>query len=44
MKLHGSRSREAMVEAMGGALFAVSSRDAWGLFEHAGYHPVGYLP
>ena len=38
-----ARSREALVEAMGEALSAVSSRDAWGFFEHAGYHPTGQL-
>jgi transposase len=32
----GARSREALVGAMGEALSAVSSRDAWGFFEHAG--------
>jgi transposase len=38
-----ARSREALVEAMGEALSAISSRDAWGFFEHAGYHPTGQL-
>jgi transposase len=38
-----TRSREALVEAMGEALSAVSSRDAWGFFVHAGYHPTGQL-
>jgi transposase len=33
-----ARSREALVEAMGSALSAVSSRDAKGYFEHRGYH------
>jgi len=33
-----ARSREALVEAMGSALSAVSSRDARGYFEHRGYH------
>ncbi len=33
-----ARSREALVEAMGSALRAVSSRDAKGYFEHRGYH------
>ena len=33
-----ARSREALVDAMGSALSAVSSRDARGFFEHRGYH------
>ncbi len=33
-----ARSREALVEAMGSALGAVSSRDARSFFEHRGYH------
>lgn len=37
----GARTREALVEAIGEALSAVSSRDAWSFFEHAGYHRVG---
>jgi transposase len=32
-----ARSREALVEAMGVALSAISGRDARGFFEHAGY-------
>jgi len=32
-----ARSREALVEAMGRALDAVTSRDARGFFEHCGY-------
>jgi len=36
----GARTREALVEAMGEALTAVSSWDAWSFFEHAGYHPA----
>jgi transposase len=36
-----ARSRETLIEAIGSALFAVSSRDARGFFEHAGYRPVG---
>lgn len=34
-----ARTRDALVEAMGKALSAVSARDAWGFFEHCGYHP-----
>jgi transposase len=30
-------SREALIEAMGEALSAISSRDAMGFFEHRGY-------
>ena len=33
-----ARTREALVETLGGALPAVSARDAWGYFEHCGYH------
>lgn len=32
-----ARTREALVEAMGRALYAVSARDAQGFFEHCGY-------
>jgi transposase len=38
-----ARTREALLEALGEALSAVSFRDAQGYFEHAGYHPVGQL-
>ncbi len=38
-----ARTREALVEALGEALSAVSFRDAQGFFEHAGYHPMGQL-
>jgi transposase len=37
----GARTREALVEAMGRALDAVSARDARGFFGHCGYRPVG---
>jgi transposase len=33
----GARTREALVEAMGRALDAVSTKDARGFFEHCGY-------
>ena len=36
-----ARTREALVEAMGRALDAVSFRDARGFFGHCGYHSVG---
>jgi transposase len=32
-----ARTREALVEAMGAAISAVSARDASGFFEHCGY-------
>jgi transposase len=38
-----ARSKEALVEAMGAALSAVTAADAQGFFEHAGYHPLGQL-
>jgi transposase len=36
-----ARSREALVEAMGKALDAVTARDARGFFAHCGYHASG---
>lgn len=39
----GARTRDALVEATGRALSAVSSEDARGYFEHAGYRSVGQL-
>lgn len=38
-----ARSREALVEAIGVALSAVSAQDARGFFEHAGYRPTSHL-
>ena len=38
-----ARTREALLEELGEALAAVSFRDAWGFFEHAGYHPTSQL-
>ena len=38
-----ARSREALVEAMGKALDAVTTRDARRFFEHCGYHASGQL-
>jgi transposase len=35
-----ARTREALLEAMGRALDAVSASDARGFFEHPGYHPL----
>jgi hypothetical protein len=37
------RTRDALVEAIGQALCAVSVQDARGFFEHAGSRPVGQL-
>jgi transposase len=36
----GARTREALLEAMGRALDAVSASDAKGFFEHRGYRPL----
>lgn len=41
MRRAEARTREALVEAMGKALGAVSARDARGFFEHSGYRAVG---
>ncbi len=38
-----ARSREALVEAMGKALDAVTTRDTRGFFEHCGYSASGQL-
>jgi transposase len=38
-----ARTKEALVEAIGAALSAVSAQDARGFFEHAGYRPTGHL-
>ena len=38
-----SRTREALIEAMGRALYAVSARDAEGFFGHCGYTSMGQL-
>jgi transposase len=39
----GARTREALIEAMGGALDAVTAEDARGFFEHCGY-PIPVQP
>jgi transposase len=39
-----ARSKEALLEAIGAALSAITAADARGFFEHAGYHRVGQLP
>ena len=36
-----ARSREALIEVMGRALDAITSRDARGFFEHCGYRAPG---
>ena len=38
-----ARSKEASEEVLGWALWAVSSEDARGFFEHAGYRPTAHL-
>jgi transposase len=38
-----ARSKEALLEAIGAALSAVSAADARGFFEHAGYRPTAHL-
>ncbi len=38
-----ARTREALIEAMGRALDAVSARDARGFFGHCGYSSVDQL-
>jgi transposase len=39
-----ARTRQALIEALGVAISAVSARDARGFFEHSGYHlPVQFL-
>jgi transposase len=38
-----ARSREALIEAIGRALSAVRSQDAWSYFKHARYHPIAQL-
>jgi transposase len=39
----GARTREALVEAMGRALDAVTARDARGFFKHCGYRTPAQL-
>lgn len=42
--LSGTRSKEALVVALGAALSAIRSQEVRGYFEHAGYRPAGQLP
>ena len=39
----GSRTKDALVDALGQALSAVSTQDAQGYFQHAAYHPRAQL-
>lgn len=39
----GARTRESLIEAMGSALSAVSTRDALGFFGHCGYRSMDQL-
>jgi transposase len=43
LRRSAARSKEALVEAIGAALSAVSAQDASGFFEHAGYHRADQL-
>jgi transposase len=38
-----ARSKEALVEAVGAALSAITAEDIRGYFQHAGYRPTGHL-
>ena len=38
-----ARTREALIEAMGGALAALTAQDARGIFGHCGYRSMGQL-
>jgi transposase len=44
MRKRGARTREALIDAMGDALSAVSVRDASGFFGHCGYRAAAQLP
>ncbi len=39
----GARTKDALVEVLGEALWAVSAQDAQGYFQHAGYRPQAQL-
>jgi len=39
----GARSREALIEAMGQALYAITSPDEKGFFDHCGYRSPAQL-
>jgi len=38
-----ARSKEALLDAIGAALSAITAEDAWGFFEHTGYSPTAHL-
>ena len=38
-----ARTKEALIEALGAAIAAVTAEDAWGFFEHCGYRRLGQL-
>ncbi|MCA1837880.1 MAG: hypothetical protein LC674_03715 [Actinobacteria bacterium] len=38
-----ARTREALIEALGAAISAVTAEDTVGFFEHCGYRRVGQL-
>jgi transposase len=38
-----ARTKEALIEAIGAALSAISTQDVQGFFEHAGYRPTAHL-
>jgi transposase len=38
-----ARTKEALIEAMGEAISAVTAQDAWGFFKHCGYRRVAQL-
>ena len=38
-----ARTREALIEAMGAALFTISARDVGSLFGHCGYRTAAQL-
>ena len=38
-----ARTKDALVDVLGEALWAVSAQDAQGYFEHAGYRPQAQL-
>ncbi len=39
----GARTKDALVDALGEALSALSAQDARGYFQHAGYRPQAQL-
>ena len=43
LRSSAARTREALVEAMGAALNAITARDVCGFFAHRGYHIPGQL-